>query len=165
MVGERGRAHESGQRARHGAPAIAEEVPVGRTLAASTDGIEDADELVGVFAFQWIADRRRRGGRHRRRDGAAKRSRTRSSGSRYRASFTEDAGHGAALTSAATAPVERPPLSAACRDVSAGGGCDGVASGGGGLRGRRRDLHDQRQLFLPVADAAIGWSRGRPRGV
>ena len=38
----------------------------------------------------------------------------------------EDAGHGEALTSAATAPVERPPLSGACREVPAEHGGQGV---------------------------------------
>ena len=36
---------------------------------------------------------------------------------------------------------------------------------GGAQGGRRPGPADQRQLFLPVADAAIGRSQGRPRGV
>ena len=100
------------------------------TLAASTDGIKDADERAGGLRLP-VKSRTGGGGggRHRRRDGAAKRLRTwtRSSGSRCRASFTEEAGHGEALTGAATVPVERPPLmSAGCRDVPAEHGGQGV---------------------------------------
>lgn len=68
-------------------------------VTASTDGIEDADGL-GGFAFQWIAD------------DAVRRI-------KVRASVIEDAGQGEAVTSGGTAPVERPPLTAAGRDVPA----------------------------------------------
>ena len=99
-----------------GAPTIAGTAQVGETLTASTAGIADADGLTNAtFALQWVAVR----------DGTAT-DIAGATGSthtlvradagaaiRVRVSFTDDAGNAESLTSAATAPVALPPLTAA----------------------------------------------------
>ncbi len=90
-----------------GAPTITGSVQVGDTLTADTSGILDVDGLDDVsFSYQWLAD------------GTANSGAT---GSTYtladddegkaiqvRVSFTDDAGNGESLTSAATATVDKP---------------------------------------------------------
>ncbi|MCY4633654.1 MAG: SwmB domain-containing protein, partial [Acidobacteria bacterium] len=98
-----------------GAPAITGDARVGETLTASTADIEDADGLSGAtFAFQWV----------RSADGSDT-DIAGATGASYvladvdvgatikvRASFTDDAGNGEEVTSAATAQVEPRPLTA-----------------------------------------------------
>ena len=95
-----------------GAPTITGEARVGETLTASTADIEDADGLSGAtFAFQWVSV-----------DGGAEDDIAGATGASYvlgdadvgaeikvRASFTDDAGNGEELASAATARVEPRP--------------------------------------------------------
>ena len=87
-----------------GAPTISGTVQVGETLTADTSSIDDDDGLDdAVFAYQWVAD------------GAEINGATASTytlteddagqGIRVRVSFTDDAGYGEELTSAATGAV------------------------------------------------------------
>ncbi len=98
-----------------GAPAISGEAQAGETLTASTDGIADADGLSGAtFAFQWVSSA---DGSDTDISGATGRSYTLADSDvgatmKVRASFTDDAGNGEEVTSAATAPVEPRPLTA-----------------------------------------------------
>ena len=98
-----------------GAPTIAGTAQVGETLTASTAGIADADGLTGAaFAFQWVAVRDGTGTDIA---GATASSYTLSHSDagtaiRVRVSLTDDAGHAETLTSAVTAPVALPPLTA-----------------------------------------------------
>ena len=98
-----------------GAPAIDGTAQVGETLAAATSDIADADGLANAtFTYQWLADDAEISG---------------ATGSSYtlddadagkaikvRVSFTDDMGNAENLTSAATAAVARPPLTATVRD-------------------------------------------------
>ena len=98
-----------------GLPTISGTAQVGGTLTASTTGIADPDGLTNAtFAYQWVAVR----------DGTAS-DIAGATGSTYtladadagaamkvRVSFTDDAGNAETLTSAATAPVALPPLTA-----------------------------------------------------
>ena len=101
-----------------GAPRIDGDPAVGETLFAGTTGITDADGLnQAVFEYQWLADDAEIEG---------------ASGSTYtpaaidagkaimvEVSFTDDAGNAETLTSAATAAVTLPPLTASTHGVPA----------------------------------------------
>ena len=101
-----------------GAPSISGTAQVGETLTADTSGIADADGLSNVsYSYQWI-----------RNDGSSDSDITSATGSSYtlaaddegktikvRVSFTDDAGYGETLTSAATAAVDAAPNSPATR--------------------------------------------------
>ena len=101
-----------------GAPTISGTAQAGETLTADTSGIADSDGLGGVtFAYQWLAD-----------DADI----TDATGSTYtpaaidagkaimvEVSFTDDAGNAETLTSAATAAVTLPPLTASAHGVPA----------------------------------------------
>ena len=98
-----------------GAPAITGVARAGETLTATTGGISDADGLSGAtFAFQWVSSA---DGTDSDIAGATGSSYSLGDGDvgatiKVRASFTDDAGHSEELTSAATATVERRPLTA-----------------------------------------------------
>ena len=95
-----------------GAPAVNGNAQVGETLTADTSGIADADGLTNVsYSYQWIAN-----------DGTNDTDITGATDSGYilaaadegrtikvKVSFTDDAGHGETLTSAATAAVDAAP--------------------------------------------------------
>ena len=95
-----------------GAPTISGTVQVGETLTADTSGIADADGLTNVtYSYQWIES-----------DGSADTDITGATGSSYtlvdadegqtikvKVTFTDDAGNGESLTSAATAVVAARP--------------------------------------------------------
>ena len=95
-----------------GAPAISGTAQVGETLTADTSGIADADGLTNVsYGYQWTAN-----------DGTSDTDITGAAASTYtladadegktikvKVSFTDDAGYGETLTSAATAPVAARP--------------------------------------------------------
>ena len=101
-----------------GAPTISGTAQAGETLTADTSGIADSDGLGGVtFAYQWLVD-----------DADI----TDATGSTYtpaaidagkaimvEVSFTDDAGNAETLTSAATAAVTLPPLTASAHGVPA----------------------------------------------
>ncbi|MYB50463.1 MAG: hypothetical protein F4X72_14565 [Dehalococcoidia bacterium] len=101
-----------------GSPVITGTAQVGQTLSVSTAGIADADGLTNVsYAYQWLADDAVIAG---------------ATGSTYtlaaadqgkaikaRVSFTDDAGNAETLTSAATAAVAPPPLTASASQVPA----------------------------------------------
>ena len=103
-------------RAATGAPTISGTAQVGETLTASTTGISDADGLTNAtFTYGWLAD-----------DaviaGATGSSYTLAAGDqgkaiKVRVSFTDDAGNAETLTSAATAAVVPPPLTAEVRQA------------------------------------------------
>ncbi len=94
-----------------GAPTINGTAQVGETLIASTSGISDADGLANAtFTYQWLAD-----------DvdisGTATSSYTLVAGDvgkvmKVAVTFTDDAGNEESVTSAATAAVTQPPLTA-----------------------------------------------------
>ncbi len=95
-----------------GAPAITGAAQVGETLTADTSGISDTDGLSGAtFGYQWISN-----------DGTSDTNITGATSSTYtlvaadegryikvKVSFTDDAGFGESLTSAATAAVDAAP--------------------------------------------------------
>ena len=99
-----------------GAPSIVGTPQVGQTLTADTSGIADDDGLdTATFSYQWV-----------RNDGTADTDIAGATGSSYplvyadegktikvRVSFTDDAGHGETLTSAATEAVDAVPNSPA----------------------------------------------------
>ena len=98
-----------------GAPTISGTAQVAETLTASTSGISDADGLTNAsFTYQWLAD------------DTDISSATSSSYTLVAAdqgkvikvtvSFTDDAGNAETLTSAATAAVTQPPMTAAFHD-------------------------------------------------
>ncbi len=107
-----------------GAPAISGMPRVRETLTASTSGIADADGMTdAVFAYRWI-----------RRDLTTNTDTDIEDGTgstytvteddqgkalKVRVTFTDDAGHEETLTSAATAAVPLPPLTAAIHDPQA----------------------------------------------
>ncbi|MDE2883672.1 MAG: fibronectin type III domain-containing protein, partial [Chloroflexota bacterium] len=101
-----------------GAPAISGTAQVGETLTVSTTGIADADGLTNVgYNYQWLADDAEI-------SGATGSTYTLASGDRGKAitarvSFTDDAGNAESLTSAATAAVAPPPLTASVRAAPA----------------------------------------------
>ena len=87
-----------------GAPAITGTARVGETLTANTTGIADSDGLTrATFAYQWLAD-----------DADI----TDATGSTYTPAAI-DAGNAETLTSAATAAVTLPPLTASAHGVPA----------------------------------------------
>ena len=91
-----------------GAPAISEDLVVGQTLSVDTSAIEDDDGLdKATFTYQWLADDTDI-------SGATASSYTLVDSDEGKAikvtvSFTDDAGNGESLTSAATAAVEPAP--------------------------------------------------------
>ena len=95
-----------------GAPTVTGTAQVGETLAADTTGIADEDGLTNAsFSYQWLADGADIAG-------ATGSTYTLAEADEGRAisvmvSFTDDAGHGEELTSAATAAVEAKPNSPA----------------------------------------------------
>ena len=101
-----------------GTPTISGTAQVGETLSVSTTGIADADGLTNAtFTYQWLADDAAI-------SGAMGSTYTLVSGDRGKAirvtvSFTDDAGNAETLTSAATAAVAPPPLTASASQVPA----------------------------------------------
>ena len=95
-----------------GAPSITGTAQVGETLSADTSAIADADGLTNVsYSYQWI---RNDGGADSNISGATHSSYTLAADDeglaiRVRVSFTDDAGRGETLTSAATAAVVARP--------------------------------------------------------
>ena len=99
-----------------GSPAISGTAQVGQTLTVSTSGVADADGLTNVsYSYTWLAD-----------DavisGATTATYTLVAGDqgkaiKARVSFTDDAGNAETLTSAATAAVVPPPLTAEVREA------------------------------------------------
>ena len=98
-----------------GAPTINGTAQVGETLTVSTSGISDADGLANAsFTYQWLADDAEisgaRGSSYTLADADAGKA------IKVRVSFTDDVGNAESLTSAATAAVARPPLTATVHD-------------------------------------------------
>ena len=99
-----------------GAPTIGGTAQVGETLTASTSGIADSDGVANAsFTYQWLADDADI-------SGATGSSYTLVAADQGKAikvtvSFTDDAGNAETLTSAATAAVAAPPLTATTHDV------------------------------------------------
>ena len=98
-----------------GAPTINGTVQVGETLTTSTSGISDADGLTNAsFTYQWLADDADI-------NGATTSSYTLVAGDvgkviKVTVSFTDDDGNEESVTSAATAAVTQPPLTATFHD-------------------------------------------------
>ncbi len=98
-----------------GAPTINGTAQVGEILTASTSGISDADGLANAsFTYQWLADDADI-------NGATTSSYTLVAGDvgkviKVTVSFTDDDGNEASVTSAATAAVTQPPLTATFHD-------------------------------------------------
>ena len=99
-----------------GAPTVSGTAQVGETLTADTTGISDADGLDDVtFTYQWLADGAEI-------NGATASTYTLAEGDegkaiRVRVFFTDDAGNGEELTSAATAAVVSLPMMASAHEV------------------------------------------------
>ena len=99
-----------------GAPTITGAAQVGETLTADTTGISDGDGLNNAtFAYQWLTDDAEI-------NGATASTYTLVAADagkaiRVRVSFTDDAGNDEQLTSAVTAAVVKPPLTATVHDV------------------------------------------------
>ena len=99
-----------------GAPTITGTARVGETLASDTSDISDDDGLSSAtFNYQWLADDADI-------SGATGSSYTLSDAEKgkavkVRVSFTDDSGHAESLTSAATAAVTPPPLTASFEGV------------------------------------------------
>ena len=95
-----------------GAPSIVGTAQVGSTLMADTSGVGDADGLTNAsYSYQWLADDTDIAG-------ATSASYTPADSKegkaiKVRVSFTDDAGHGETITSAATDPVAPLPNSPA----------------------------------------------------
>ena len=98
-----------------GAPTINGTARVGESLTASTSGISDSDGLTNAsFTYQWLADDTAI-------SGATGSSYTVAAGDAGKAitvtvSFTDDDGNAETLTSAATAAVTQPPMTATFHD-------------------------------------------------
>ena len=98
-----------------GAPTINGTAQVGETLTASTSGISDADGLANAsFTYQWLADDADI-------NGATTSSYTLVAADadktiKVQVSFTDDDGNEESVTSAATAAVTQPPLTATFHD-------------------------------------------------
>ncbi len=98
-----------------GAPTINGTAQVGETLTVSTSGISDADGLANAsFTYQWLADDADI-------NGATTSSYTVVAADagktiKVRVSFTDDDGNEESVTSAATAAVTQPPLTATFHD-------------------------------------------------
>ena len=105
-----------------GAPTIAGTARVGETLTASTTGIADANGLTGAtFAYQWVSVRDGTGTDIA---GATASTYTLADADagatiKVRVGFTDDAGNAESLTSAATAAVALPALTAAFHGMPA----------------------------------------------
>ena len=100
-----------------GAPTITGMAQVGETVTVGTSGIADADGLTGAtFSYQWLAD----GTNIRDAKGSSYTLTAADVGKtiRVRVSFTDDAGNGESLTSAATGAVE-PAAPPAPQDLTA----------------------------------------------
>ena len=101
-----------------GAPIIGGTAQVGETLTAITTDISDADGLVNAsFTYQWLADDTAI-------SGATTSSYTLVTADEGKAikvtvSFTDDAGNAETLTSASTAAVAKPPLTATIHNAPA----------------------------------------------
>ena len=99
-----------------GAPTISGTAQVGETLNASTSGIADADGVANAsFAYQWLADDADI-------NGATTSSYTAVAADagkaiKVRVSFTDDADNEESVTSAATAAVTQPPMTATVHDT------------------------------------------------
>ena len=99
-----------------GAPTVSGTAQVGQTLTADTSGIADSDGLTSVtFTYQWLSSR------DTEIDGATSSTYSlqfsqEGKAIKVRVSFTDDAGNAETLTSAATAAVARPPLTATVHD-------------------------------------------------
>ena len=99
-----------------GAPTINGTARVGETLTVSTSGIADADGVANAtFTYQWLADDIDISGA----TGSSYTVVTADAGKviKVTASFTDDAGNEESVTSAATAAVTQPPLTASTHDV------------------------------------------------
>ena len=99
-----------------GAPTINGTAQVGEILTASTSGISDADGLTNAsFTYQWLADDLDISGA----TGSSYTVVTADAGKviKVTVSFTDDAGNEESVTSAATAVVTQPPLTASTHDV------------------------------------------------
>ena len=99
-----------------GAPTINGTARVGETLTASTSGISDTDGLTNAsFTYQWLADNTDISGA----TGTSYTVVTADAGKviKVTVSFTDDAGNEESVTSAATAAVTQPPLTASTHDV------------------------------------------------
>ena len=98
-----------------GAPTIGGTAQVGQTLIASTSGISDADGVANAtFTYQWLADDVDISGA----TGSSYTVVAADAGKAIKVtvSFTDDAGNAETLTSAATAAVTQPPLTATVHD-------------------------------------------------
>ena len=99
-----------------GAPTIGSTAQVGGTLIASTSGISDADGLVNAsFTYQWVADDTEI-------SGATTSTYTVTNADagkviKVTITFTDDAGNEESVSSAATAAVTQPPLTATIHDA------------------------------------------------
>ena len=99
-----------------GAPTIGSTAQVGGTLIASTSGISDADGLVNAsFTYQWLADDTEI-------SGATTSTYTVTNADagkviKVTITFTDDAGNEESVSSAATAAVTQPPLTATIHDA------------------------------------------------
>ena len=94
-----------------GAPTVSGTAQVGETLAAGTSGISDEDGLTNVsYGYQWLADDAAISGA----TGASYTLEDDDEGKtvKVRVSFTDDAGNGETLTSAATDAVAEAPSQA-----------------------------------------------------
>ena len=99
-----------------GAPTIGGTARVGESLTASTSDIADADGLANAsFTYQWLADDLDISGA----TGSSYTVVTVDAGKAIKVtvSFTDDAGNEESVTSAATAVVTQPPLTASTHDV------------------------------------------------
>ena len=99
-----------------GVPTIGGTARVGESLTASTSDIADADGLANAsFTYQWLADDLDIGGA----TGSSYTVVTADAGKviKVTVSFTDDAGNEESVTSAATAVVTQPPLTASTHDV------------------------------------------------
>ena len=99
-----------------GAPTISGTARVGESLTASTSDIADADGLANAsFTYQWLADDLDISGA----TGSSYTVVTADAGKviKVTVSFTDDAGNEESVTSAATAVVTQPPLTASTHDV------------------------------------------------
>ena len=99
-----------------GAPTITGTARVGESLTASTSDIADADGLANAsFTYQWLADDLDISGA----TGSSYTVVTADAGKviKVTVSFTDDAGNEESVTSAATAVVTQPPLTASTHDV------------------------------------------------
>ena len=99
-----------------GAPTISGTAQVGQTLLASTSGIADADGVANAtFSYQWVADDTEI-------SGATTSTYTVTNADagkviKVTITFTDDAGNEESVSSAATAAVTQPPLTATIHDA------------------------------------------------